>query len=248
MPADSNLSGRCALVTGASSGLGAATARELAAEGVNVALAARRQSLLREVADGIEDDHGVDTVVVPTDVREEEAVIEMVESTTAEFGQLDIVVNNAGLSCGGPLGEITTEEFMTMIETNICGAFFTAREAVPHLRESAGNLIFIGSFSGERVYPRSPVYGATRWWTRAFAHNVEADVGEDGVAVTVINPSAMRTPAQGDKYDEGTVLEPETVAETVVFAARQNELTTVSELSVYRRDKLASPDLPEPDR
>ena len=243
--ADDPLDGQVALVTGASSGIGAATAHALARDGAHVALAARREKRLREVADRIEDEHGVETLVVPTNVRDEGSVEEMVETTVAEFGHLDCLVNNAGLARGESVEEMTADQYRTMMETNVDGVFFATREAIPHLREREGHLVFVGSFAGQYPRPFNPVYAASKWWVRGFAHSVEGNVGDDGVAVTVVNPSEVRTEfgavygeSFADRFDEGEVTEPEEVAEAIAFAAGQKG-STVSELDLYRRDKFS---------
>jgi NADP-dependent 3-hydroxy acid dehydrogenase YdfG len=238
-----SLDGRTALITGASSGIGSAAARGLAHEGVNVALAARREERLTEIAEGIESEYGVETLTVLTDIREEEAVEGMVEEAVERFDGLDILLNNAGLGRGGDVESLSTEDYRLMQDTNVDGMFFTTRAALPHLKESRGNLIFIGSFAGQYPRPSNPVYAATKWWTRGFAHSVQASVGDEGVAVTVINPSEVRTEfgsASGESFEErfgeGEVTEPEEIADAVVFAAGQRN-STVSELDLYRRDK-----------
>jgi NADP-dependent 3-hydroxy acid dehydrogenase YdfG len=216
----------------ASSGVGAATARELARDGASIALAARSEDRLAELAEGIEADHGVGTLVVPTDVREEAQVEALIERVVGEWGGLDVLVNNAGLARGSDVEELTTEQYRAMQATNVDGVFFATRAALPHLRESAGQ------------YPRSynPVYAASKWWVRGFAHSVSASAGEDGVAATVINPSEVRTEFEAggetfaERFAEGAVTEPEEVAAAVAFAARQ-ERSMVSELDLYRRDK-----------
>ncbi|WP_435178824.1 SDR family oxidoreductase [Halorussus sp. AFM4] len=243
--ADDPLDGKAALVTGASSGIGEAAVHALARAGAKVALASRREKALSAVAREAEDEHGAETLVVPTNVRDEDSVEGSVERTVEEFGQLDVLVNNAGLARGDSVEDMTTGEYDTMMETNVDGAFYAARAAVQHLRETEGNLIFVGSFAGKFPRPFNPVYAATKWWLRGFAHSLEGNVGEDGVAVTVVNPSEVRTEfgsAYGEsfaeRFDEGEVTEPEEVAEAIAFAARQ-ENSTVSELDLYRRDKLA---------
>jgi NADP-dependent 3-hydroxy acid dehydrogenase YdfG len=243
--ADDALDGKTALVTGASSGIGEATAHALARDGARVALAARREEALNDVAETIETEYGAETLVVPTNVRDEASVETMTETTVSEFGGLDVLVNNAGLARGESVEEMTTEQYAAMMETNVDGVFYATREAIPHLRETEGNLIFVGSFAGQYPRPFNPVYAASKWWVRGFAHSVEARVGEDDVAVTVVNPSEVRTQfgsAYGEsfaeRFAEGEVTEPEEVAEAIAFAARQ-EGSTVSELDIYRPDKFS---------
>ncbi len=163
----------------------------------------------------------------------------------SEFGQLDVLVNNAGLARGESVEDMRTEPHETMMETNVDGVFYATRAAIPHLRETEGNLVFVGSFAGQYPRPFNPIYAASKWWVRGFAHSVEGNVGADGVAVTVVNPSEVRTEfgaAYGEsfaeRFDEGEVTEPEEVAEAIAFAAKQ-EKSTVSELDIYRRDKFS---------
>jgi len=240
---ESTLDGRTGVVTGASSGIGEATAHALAREGADVVLAARRRERLESIAEDLRAEHGVGARGVPTDVRDEGDVDALIEAAVEAFGGLDVLVNNAGLARGSDVDGMTTEEYRTMMATNVDGAFFATRAALPHLRESDGHLVFVGSFAGQYPRPFNPVYAATKWWLRGFALSVEASAGPDGVAVTVVNPSEVRTEFGseiGDPFEErfeaGEVLEPEEVAEAVAFAVRQP--STVSELDLYRRDKL----------
>jgi NADP-dependent 3-hydroxy acid dehydrogenase YdfG len=195
------------------------------------------------VAEEIESSTDAETLVVPTDVREEEAVEAMVETTVDHFDRLDVLVNNAGLGVGGDVEELSTADYRLMMETNVDGYFFATRAAIPHLRESAGNLVFVGSFAGQYPRPANPVYAATKWWVRGFAHSVEAQIGSDGVGVSVVNPTEVRTEFASesgasfeDRFDPGEVTEPEEIAEAIAFAASQ-ERSTVHEIDLYRRDK-----------
>jgi hypothetical protein len=116
---------------------------------------------------------------------------------------------------------------------------------LPHLKASDGNLVFVGSFAGQYPRPFNPVYAATKWWVRGFAHSVEADVGEDGVGVSVVNPSEVRTEFGStygesfeERFDPGEVTEPDEIADAILFCAKQDR-STVSELDLYRRDKFS---------
>jgi NADP-dependent 3-hydroxy acid dehydrogenase YdfG len=125
--------------------------------------------------------------------------------------------------------------------------FFTARAALPHLRASSGILVFVGSFAGQYPRPGSPVYAATKWWTRGFALSLAGQVGDEDVGVTVVNPSEVRTSFGeefGDedaaferRFDPGEVTEPDDVAEAIAFAATRDPPNAVTELDLFRRDK-----------
>jgi NADP-dependent 3-hydroxy acid dehydrogenase YdfG len=239
------LSGLTAVVTGASSGIGEETVRVLAREGADVVLAARREERLREVADGVEAAHDAETLVVPTDVQDEDAVAGLVDAAAAQFGSLDVVVANAGLARGNDVESMTTEEYRAMQDTNVDGVFFLTRAALPYLKESEGHLVFVGSYAGEYPRPYNPVYAGTKWWMRGFAKSVSGQVGEHGVGVTVVNPAAVRTEfeldgtTQAERFAPGEVVEPVEVAEAIGFAAEQSP-SMVHEISVYERDKLSS--------
>jgi NADP-dependent 3-hydroxy acid dehydrogenase YdfG len=244
MAADQPLADHAAIVTGASSGIGSATAHALAHDGADLALAARREGRLEELAAALEANHGVATLVAPTDVTEEDAVADLIETTVDAFGGLDVLVNNAGLARGSDVGALSTEEYRTMMGVNVDGCFFATRAALPHLRASEGNLIFVGSFAGQYPRPFNPVYAATKWWVRGFAHSVAGAVGEAGVGVTVVNPSEVRTEFGDDesfeeRFDAGEVTEPDEIGDAIAFAARQDR-STVSELDLFRRDKFSS--------
>ena len=163
MAAEQSLDGQSAIVTGASSGIGEATAHALAEDGANVALAARREKRLESIAADLDDAYGVDTLVAPTNVRDEDAVDALVEETVDAFGGLDLLVNNVGVVAGDSVDDLTTEAYRTMMEVNVDGYFFATRAALPHLRESSGTLVFIGSFAGQYPRPFNPVYAATKW-------------------------------------------------------------------------------------
>ncbi|MBX0295968.1 SDR family oxidoreductase [Haloarcula nitratireducens] len=239
-----SLAERCILVTGASSGIGAATVRRVASDGADVALLARREGRLRELADDVAEEFDVATHVVPADVSDPAQVAAAVESTVETLGSLDGVVVNAGLGRGDDVETMTDDEYRTMMDVNVDGAFYTARESLSYLRESAGILVFIGSFAGQYPRPSNPVYAATKWWLRGFAMSLSGQVGGEEVGVTVVNPTEVRSEfgsEEGesfeDRFDPGEVTEPEEVADAVAFALAQEPPTMINDIDVYRRDK-----------
>lgn len=251
MTIDSALEGKTAIVTGASAGIGRATALALADEGANIVLAARRTDRLDAIAIEIDQERESQSLVCQTDVSVEADVGSMVDDAIDTFGTIDVVVNNAGTGTerGVSVESLPTEQYRTVMDVNTDGMFFTARETLPYLRESKGNLIFVGSFAGHHPRPHNPVYAATKWWTRGFALSLAGQVGDDDIGVAVVNPSEVRTEFGKDyrtqeefikeRYDPGEVTEPEEVAEAIVFAARQEPPNATTEIELYRRDKFS---------
>jgi len=135
MASDTQLEGKRVLVTGASAGVGRATALYFAEEGASVAIAARREERLEELVDEIESEHRTHAVALPTDVSDSDQVATMVESAVDAFGELDVVVSNAGTLVPSQVTEVTDEEYRTMMGVNVDGMFFTARESLLEMRE-----------------------------------------------------------------------------------------------------------------
>jgi NADP-dependent 3-hydroxy acid dehydrogenase YdfG len=244
---DGAFAGQVALVTGASGGIGAATARRLVDEGASVVLAARSEESLATVAETCRERGGA-ALAVPTDVTDHEAVDALVDATTERFGRLDVVVVAAGVGeeRDRPLDALPIEQFRRVTRTNVDGAFYTARAALSALRASDGALVFVGSFKGQYPSASTPVYAASKWWLRGFAASVAARVGSEGVGVTVVNPSGVPTGFGGefrdatnaDRLDPDAELDATDVADAIAYAARQDPPATVTELDLYRRDVL----------
>ncbi len=243
---NNSLNGKTAIVTGASSGIGKAVCERFAEEKINIGLVARRKEKLERLSKRLEEKYSIKTLVLPTDVRDEEQVKRTVQETVDKFDQLDILVNNAGIIRYGEIENFSTEDYKEVMQTNCDGTFFFTREAIPYVREYKGNLVFIGSFDANHPRSFNPLYSASKWWLKGFAHSIESIVGESGVAVTLINPSEVRTDIKdekGEKYkekfDRDEVMDPEEIAEAVLFSVRQEGSTTVSEMNIFRRDKMS---------
>jgi NADP-dependent 3-hydroxy acid dehydrogenase YdfG len=233
------LAGKAAIVTGASSGIGAATARLLAKEGCNVVLAARREGRLNALAAEL----GEGTLAAPADVTDPAACAALVTRTVERFGSLDVLINNAGLGLYGSIAEGNPEDWRKMFDVNVLGVLYTTRAAVRQmLRQGSGDVVFISSLAGRRV-PRADgtVYAATKHAVNAIADGLRMDVHEKGVRVINVEPGLVRTEFPESSYPsaeeyyaqrEYTPLEAEDVAAAVVYALNQPPRVSANEILV----------------
>ena len=197
-----------ALVTGASSGIGRASARLLASEGAAVALAARRVERLEELAHEIGAEGG-EAVVIEADVTDREAAEAAVGQAVSELGRLDVLVNNAGVMLLGPIAEAPVEEWERMVEVNVLGLMYCARAALPHLIEAAGreprrtaDLVNISSVAGRQVRQGSGVYNATKHAVGAFSESLRQELAGRHVRVSLVEPGAVATELSGHNRPE----------------------------------------------
>jgi NADP-dependent 3-hydroxy acid dehydrogenase YdfG len=187
------LAGKVALVTGASSGIGEATARLLAAEGAKVAIAARRGDRLKAVADKITTNGG-SVLPITADVAEEAQVREMVQKTQAEYGRLDILVNNAGVMLLGMIDGADTEDWRRMININVLGLMYATHAALPIMKQQGiGHIVNLSSVAGRVANAGSGVYNASKWAVGAFSEALRKEVYKDNIRVTVIEPGLVAT-------------------------------------------------------
>src|SRR5690554_3382259 len=179
-----DLDGRVAVVTGASRGIGAAVAKALDATGVRLGLASRRG-----------DDLGIaGAVAMPADVRDREAIRRLVDATAEKFGGIDIVVVNAGVGSYGPFLEMPFEELEEIIDTNVKGALYTVRAALPHLMESdAADLVMLSSEAGRRGLPFEAVYCASKFAQVGLIRALDHELREKGVRCTNVAPGGVAT-------------------------------------------------------
>jgi NADP-dependent 3-hydroxy acid dehydrogenase YdfG len=188
-----------ALVTGASSGIGAATAAALAAQGATVALAARRKDRLDTLAADIRDQGGT-ALVLESDVTDERQATEAVERTVAELGRLDTLINNAGVMLLGPAVGAPLSEWQRMVELNVLGLLYCAHAALPHLLRAAENgprnvadMVNISSVAGRVARNGSGVYNLTKHGVGAFSESLRQEVTKRYVRVSLVEPGATAT-------------------------------------------------------
>lgn len=193
------LDGTTTLVTGASSGIGEATARALAAHGAAVALVARRKDRLDVLAAEIEDDGG-QALAIEADITDQEQAIAAVKRTVDELGRLDTVINNAGVMLLGPVVGAPTEEWDRMVTLNVQGLLYVAHAAVPHLLEAAesgerrvADLVNVSSVAGRVARVGSAVYNLTKHGVGAFSESLRQELTGRHVRVSLVEPGAVST-------------------------------------------------------
>jgi clavulanate-9-aldehyde reducatase len=188
-----DLTGRVVAVTGASSGIGEATALACARAGAAVALAARRRDRIEALAARIEGDGGRALAIV-TDVGEEEQARAFVERAAGELGRLDVLVNNAGVMLLGPIAGAPTEEWRQMIHANVFGVLYCTHAALPIMRDQgSGHIVNVSSVAGRFARAGSGVYNLTKFGVGAFSESLRQEAVEMGVRVTVVEPGAVAT-------------------------------------------------------
>ncbi len=212
--------GMVALVTGASSGIGAAIARDLAAGGASVALAARRRDRIDDiVADLPDPERGF---AVTMDVADEVSVAAGVAATIERFGHLDVLVNNAGVGSFAPLADLSIEDFDRMIDVNLRGVFLATKSALPHLLDRSAAvgeaaIVTIASIAGRHGFVGGSGYAASKFGVVGMMDSLFREVRGDNVRVVLVNPGSVATDFfddHGAEQKQG-VLEPEDVAATV---------------------------------
>ncbi|UGY93229.1 SDR family NAD(P)-dependent oxidoreductase [Streptomyces gobiensis] len=248
------LSGTVALVTGATSGIGEATALALAAEGAAVAVVGRRRDRLDRLADRIQRDGGDATLVRQADITDEDQARDAVEQTVSELGRLDTVVNNAGLMLLGPAEEAKLDEWQRMVEVNLLGLMYTSHAAIPHLLRAAtdgdrrvADLVNVGSTLGRRTKSGRAVYSATKFGVGAFSEGLRQELTARHVRVSVIEPGStvteLRThnrPEIQRELDAKAIerLEARDIAESIGFIVTRPRHVSICELMIRPTDQL----------
>ncbi len=226
-PNTRTLEGKVAVVTGAASGIGEATARELASRGAAVVMAARSTERLKALAEKISAGGGR-ALAVETDVSDASSVEAMVERTVTELGSLDILVNNAGLGLSGRVAELRPEDLRHVFEVNTVGPLNCVQAALPRMGEG-GRIINVSSVVGRRAIPKVGGYCATKFALNALSDSLRVEVAGRGVTVTSVYPGTTRTAFRENSRRTGDEkrgwrpkgVSPEKVAEKIADAAEK---------------------------
>ena len=230
-----SLEGRTAIVTGASSGIGRATADALLAEGVQLAAGARRVELLGDLGDG--------AIGLPLDVTDPESCAAFVTRAVKELEGLDILVNAAGLALGrDPFDESSEDDERTVLETNVNGLIRMTRLVLPHLRDG-GHIVNIGSVAGRQAYPDGALYVTSKFAVRGFTYALREDLLGRPIRITTVDPGLVETDFsrvrfRGDEeqaravYEGVEAMQPADIAECIVFALTRPARVNVDELVV----------------
>ena len=250
LPLSSRLSGQTAFVTGATSGIGEACARHLAAAGVHLVLAARRGDLLRASAEGLRAAHQVQVEALELDVRDGDAIAQLAGERADLLSRVDILVNNAGLARGvDPVQSGSPADWAEMLDTNVLGLLQVTRAILPHMvARGSGHVVNLGSTAGHWVYPGGAVYCATKHAVNALTQGMRMDLHGTGVRVTSVDPGLVETNFskvrfQGDeararKVYEGMIpLTPDDIAETVLWCLSRPLHVNIQEVILMPTDQ-----------
>jgi NADP-dependent 3-hydroxy acid dehydrogenase YdfG len=240
-----SLEGRKAVVTGASSGIGEATALALAGEGAAVSLGARRKDRLDELAERINADGGP-AHAFEVDVGDEAAARSFIEDAAKQMGGLDILINNAGLMLLGPIEGAETDEWRRMVNVNVLGLLYCTHAALPLMREGGGgHIVNISSVAGRQANMGSGVYNFTKWGVTGFSEALRQEAMHSGIRVTVVEPGFVTTelheqntnPAVLEGIEKmrervGEVMEADDIARAIVYAVSQPQRVDVNEILI----------------
>src|SRR3954453_17515401 len=238
-----NIKDKVTIITGASSGLGAATARYLAARGATVVLGARRSARIEALADELKY-AGAKALARTTDVTDRAQVKALVNAAVERFGRVDVMLNNAGLMQQSPLERLKVDEWDNMVDINIKGVLYGIAAVLPHMqRQKAGHVINVSSVAGHKVTPAGVVYSATKHAVRAITEGLRQEVKPYNIRTTIISPGAADT-ERPDSVTEPDIaakirklyeqaIPADSFARVVLFAMSQPDDVDINEI-LYR--------------
>ncbi|GAC1635607.1 MAG: SDR family oxidoreductase [Ktedonobacteraceae bacterium] len=235
-----NIEGKVIVITGASSGLGEATARLLCAQGASVVLGARRVERIQSLADELTRNGGK-ALAIPTDVTHPDQVKRLVDTAVQTYGRIDVIINNAGLMPHSPLERLKIDDWNRMIDVNIKGVLYGIAAALPYMKQQrAGQIINVSSVAGHKVRPGSAVYAATKSAVLVISEGLRQEVKPYNIRTTVISPGAIATElpnsitepdiAENVRKLYEAAIPAESFAQAVAFAMSQPDEVDVNEI------------------
>jgi NADP-dependent 3-hydroxy acid dehydrogenase YdfG len=235
-----NIEGKVVVITGASSGLGEATARLLSAQGASVVLGARRVDRLKSLADELTGSGGK-ALAVTTDVTSHDQVKRLVDTAVKTYGRIDVMINNAGLMPLAPLERLKIDEWNRMIDVNLKGVLYGIAAALPYMKQQqAGHFINVSSVAGHKVGPGFTVYAATKHAVRALSEGLRQEVKPYNIRTTIISPGAVATELPNSTSEPDAAehirkvyeiaIPADSFARAVAFAISQPEDVDVNEI------------------
>lgn len=236
-----NIQGKVVVITGASSGLGEATARVLSKLGASVVLGARRADRLKSLVDELTK-NGRKALAVTTDVTQSDQVKKLVDEAVQKFGRIDVIINNAGLMPQSLLERLRVDEWDRMIDVNIKGVLYGIAAALPYMtKQKSGQIINVSSVAGHKIRPGATVYAATKHAVRALSEGLRQEVKPYNIRTTIISPGAVETelpdsvkdPEASErirKFYQDIAISPDAFAQAVVYAMSQPEDVDVNEI------------------
>ena len=237
------LDGKVAVVTGASSGIGEATAEALAAEGASVVVAARREDRLEDLVGRIEGNGGK-VRSVSCDVTDEAQAHALIETAQKEFGRVDILINNAGVMLLSRIDKGLSDQWRQMFDVNVLGLLYATDAAIKVMKgQSAGHIVNISSVAGRKVRVTGGVYSGTKWAVNAISEALRMELQEDGIRVTIVEPGAVKTELTEHITDKDAldamsgllsldILKSEDIANSIVYTVTQPENVSVNEVLI----------------
>jgi NAD(P)-dependent dehydrogenase (short-subunit alcohol dehydrogenase family) len=229
------LRGKTAFVTGAASGLGAALAAALAAAGADIVAADIRPGALHGMLPRLRE-HGVRAEALALDVSDPAQAFDAIEGACERMGRLDILVNNAGTDITLPINELSEQDWLRVIGTNLNGPFLLAKHAAARMRaQGSGDIVNIASTAAKRAWPNASAYHASKWGLLGLSHALHAELRPHGIRVTAVVAGGMRTPFLLDRFpelDPEVLQDPADVAQAILGVLLLPRTSVVPELTV----------------
>ena len=230
-----NLSGKVAVVTGATKGIGRGIAEALAREGVRLCISARNASEVEETVEALNRLDGGKAIGCVCDVRDHAQVKSLFEAATTVLGGVDILINNAGIGIFAPVEEMAPEDFRAILETNLFGVFYCCHEAIPLMKERGGGYIInISSLAGANPHPRMAAYNASKYGLNGFSEALMQEVRHDGIKVSYVMPGSVNTEFGGDTPGDQNSwqLQPADIARVVIDLLHHDDRSLPSRVEI----------------